>query len=93
MTTKPMITSEDAVSIARVLAEESSAVLGYRLSATPRKISLDNHEWGHKILQIDGDFWAVIFDFDLPEGTQMHPDFVHIVVDPKTGNSGFLPLK
>ena len=88
-----MITEAEAVKIAWDLAEEASPFRGYPLNRTPRKASLENREWGHETLHVEGDFWSVIFDFILPAGTQVHPDFVHIVVDPKTGKAGFLPLR
>lgn len=74
-------------------AQSAEEHLRFPLRPEPTRASLDNHSHGHKALGTSASFWAFIFRMELPAGTQTHPDFVHIVVDPLTGNAAFIPLK
>ncbi|WP_264501597.1 hypothetical protein [Luteolibacter flavescens] len=87
-----MLTEEQAMEVAWRLAESAATHLRFPLRSEPTRVSLDDHSGGHEALGISTSFWAFIFRMEVPEGSMIHPDFVHIVVDPLTGNAAFLPL-
>jgi hypothetical protein len=88
-----MITKSEAEAIAWRLVEASAKCHRFPFQRQPTRADLDSHDYGKNILGCASEFWAFIFRMDVPPGTQVHPDFVHVVVDPETGNAGFLPLK
>ena len=88
-----MLTKEDAQDIAWRLAETASKHLPFPLKREPTRASLDSHQYGRDVLGCASEFWAFIFRMEVPPRAQVHPDFVHVVVDPQTGKAGFLPLK
>jgi hypothetical protein len=88
-----MITQEEAVAIAWERVSDPSNGHRFTFQKSPRRVELDDHRFGHEALSSENPFWGVIFDYDLPDGTTVHPKFVHVVVDQESGRSEFLPLK
>lgn len=88
-----MLTKEEAKDIAWRLAEATAKHRRFPLNPEPARVSLDSHQYGRDVLGGAPEFWAFIFRMEVPPRAQVHPDFVHIVVDPQTGSADFLPLK
>lgn len=88
-----MLTESEAMKAAWRLAQSAAKYHRFPLRSEPARASLDNHSFGHEALGTASEFWAFIFRMEVPAGAMVHPDFVHIVVDPFNGNAAFLPLK
>jgi hypothetical protein len=88
-----MLTEDQAKEAAWRLAQSAAEHLRFPLHSEPTRASLDDHSYGHEALGITSAFWAFIFRMEVPAGSLIHPDFVHVVVDPLTGDAAFLPLK
>lgn len=88
-----MLTKEQAQEIAWRLAEATAKYDAFPLNPEPTRVRLDNHKHGQEILGGAPEFWSVIYRMEVPPRCQVHPDFVHIIVDAQTGNARFIPLK
>jgi hypothetical protein len=88
-----MLTQSQAKEAAWNLAEATAKHHRFPLQPEPSRASLESHAHGREVLDGASEFWSFIFRMDVPPGTQVHPDFVHIVVDPETGKAAFIPLK
>jgi len=88
-----MLTQTQAREAAWKLAEATAKHYPFPLRPEPSRVSFESHGNGRKVLDDACEFWSFIFRMDVPPGTLQHPDFVHIVVDPRTGKAAFLPLK
>ena len=88
-----MLSQTQAREVAWKLAETTAQYHGFPLRPEPSRASLESHARGRQVLDSASEFWSFIFRMDVAPGKLVHPDFVHIVVDPETGKAAFLPLK
>ena len=88
-----MLTQTQAKEEAWKLVEARTKHFRFPLQHEPSRASLESHTHGREVLDGASQFWSFIFQMDVPAGTRMHPDFVHIVVDSETGKAAFIPLK
>jgi hypothetical protein len=87
------ITEAQARDIAWVFAQEDAEYRRFPLRPHPRKATMESHGIGQKILGCTGEFWAFVFEMDVPKNTIVHPNFVLVLVDPETSKADYLPLK
>jgi hypothetical protein len=87
-----MLTQAQAKEEAWKLAEATARHFRFPLQPEPSRASLESHTHGKEVFAGASQFWSLIFRMDVPVGTKVHPDFVHIVVDAETGKAAFIPL-